>query len=51
MAAGKVEIGAFRTYSDAHQAKITAEEASGSGGGSEFQSIPLEKIEGRILVS
>jgi COP9 signalosome complex subunit 5 len=50
MAAGKVEIGAFRTYSEAHQQKTDAAAASSGGakgaGGGGNQSIPLDKIEG-----
>jgi hypothetical protein len=51
MAAGKVEIGAFRTYSEAHQQKVAAAEeasggATGGGTGGGGMSIPLDKIEG-----
>lgn len=42
MSAGKVEIGCFRTYSEAMIAKIEKEEGHGSGAKT---SVPIEKIE------
>lgn len=43
MSAGKVEIGCFRTFSDAYVKKVEAEQKkdASSGGG---KSVPLEKI-------
>lgn len=38
ISAGKVELGAFRTYPEGHK-------PAGASGGDEFQAIPLEKIE------
>ena len=43
MSAGKVEIGCFRTYTDAHIKKVEEQMKSGGGGGA-TTSVPLEKI-------
>jgi len=42
VSAGKVEIGAFRTFPEEY---VKAQEARGNQGAGEFQSIPLAKIE------
>ncbi|KAL1630331.1 COP9 signalosome catalytic subunit rri1 [Neofusicoccum ribis] len=47
VSAGKVEIGAFRTYPEGYKPESAAAAAAGSGssGGDGFQTIPLGKIE------
>jgi COP9 signalosome complex subunit 5 len=44
MSAGKVEIGCFRTFSDAHVKKVEESMKSDGGGGHGAKSVPLEKI-------
>ena len=44
MSAGKVEIGCFRTYSDAHIKKIEDDMKNGNGPSGGGKSVPLDKI-------
>ena len=47
ISAGKVDIGAFRTYPEGHKQSSSAAGGGGGGGGEDdgYQSIPLAKIE------